>query len=182
MKLKRLLVSISIVIISTCFSMAQVTAPSGGESFSLEQLKDSALQHNIAMRKGRLKIAAAKEQRKEAFTKYFPNISAVGMTFRANREMAEMSIDPQEMLSPETKAALAELAPMMAQILPPEVLAGFGNPVTMSMMVPMVPMSSSSGMTSRVFTPMAAKSSKSTGHCATTTAGMSTFLSMSLAL
>ncbi len=134
MKLKRLLVSISIVIISTCFSMAQVTAPSGGESFSLEQLKDSALQHNIAMRKGRLKIAAAKEQRKEAFTKYFPNISAVGMTFRANREMAEMTIDPQEMLSPETKAALAELAPMMAQILPPEVLAGFGNPVTMSMM------------------------------------------------
>ena len=139
MKLKRLLVSISIVIISTCFSMAQVTAPSligraGGESFSLEQLKDSALQHNIAMRKGRLKIAAAKEQRKEAFTKYFPNISAVEMTFRANREMAEMTIDPQEMLSPETKAALAELAPMMAQILPPEVLAGFGNPVTMSMM------------------------------------------------
>lgn len=134
MKLKRLLVSISIVIISTCFSMAQVTAPSGGESFSLEQLKDSALQHNIAMRKGRLKIAAAKEQRKEAFTKYFPNISAVGMTFRANREMAEMTIDPQEMLSPETKAALAELAPMMAQILPPEVLAGLGNPVTMSMM------------------------------------------------
>lgn len=119
--------------------MAQVTAPSligreGGESFSLEQLKDSALQHNIAMRKGRLKIAAAKEQRKEAFTKYFPNISGTGMTFRANKEMAEMTIDPQEMLSPEMKAALAELAPMMSQILPPEVLAGLGNPMTMAMM------------------------------------------------
>jgi len=104
------------------------------QTYTLEQLKDSALQNNIAMRKGRLKIAAAKEQRREAFTKYFPNISAVGVTFRANREMAEMNIDPQEMLSPETKAALAELAPMMAQILPPEVLAGLGNPVTMSMM------------------------------------------------
>ena len=139
MKLKRLLVSISIVIISTCFSMAQVTAPSligraGGESFSLEQLKDSALQNNIAMRKGRLQIAAAKEQRREAFTKYFPNISGTGFTFRANKEMVEMSIDPQEMMSPAVKEVLSDLAPLMQQILPPEVLAGLGSPITMAMM------------------------------------------------
>ena len=94
------------------------------QTYTLEQLKDSALQNNIAMRKGRLQTAAAKEQRREAFTNYFPNISAVGMTFKANKEMAEMTIDPQDMLAPETKAALAELAPMMAQVLPAEALAG----------------------------------------------------------
>lgn len=128
-------------LISTIVS-AQVPTPlpahseGVGESprFTLEQLKDSALQNNIAMRKGRLQVAAAKEQRKEAFTKYFPSISGTGMTFRANKEMAEMTIDPQEMLTPEMKAALGELAPMMAQILPPEVLAGLGSPMTMAMM------------------------------------------------
>ena len=104
------------------------------QTYTLEQLKDSALQNNIAMRKGRLQMAAAKEQRREAFTNYFPNISAVGMTFKANKEMAEMTIDPQDMLAPETKAALAELAPMMAQVLPAEALAGLGSPMTMAMM------------------------------------------------
>ena len=129
---------LSIFILASACLGAQVTTPSWEgqvrRSFTLAQLKDSALQNNIAMRKGRLQIAAAKEQRREAFTKYFPNITGTGMTFRANKEMAEMTIDPQEMLSPETKAALAELAPMLAQILPPEVLAGLGSPMTMAMM------------------------------------------------
>ena len=121
--------SIIFFLLVCCGSIAAQT-----NTFTLAQLRDSALQNNIAMRKGRLKIAAAKEQRREAFTNYFPNISAMGATFKANREMAEMTIDPQDMLAPETKAALAEMAPMMAQILPAEVLASLNSPMTMAMM------------------------------------------------
>ena len=42
--------------------------------FTLQQLKDSALHNNIAVRNAQHGIDAAKEQRKEAFTKYFPNV------------------------------------------------------------------------------------------------------------
>ena len=141
MKLKRLLVNIFIIIISTGSSIAQVTAPSltgraGGESggsFTLAQLRDSALQNNIAIRTGRLKIAAAKEQRREAFTKYFPNISGTTLTFKANKEMVEMEMNPSEFVSPELKAALGEMTPMLSQILPMEALASLGNPISMAM-------------------------------------------------
>ena len=82
---------------------AQVTnPPSPGEGkgvgFTLQQLKDSALHNNIAIRNAELSIDAAREQRKEAFTKYFPNVSATGLTFNANRGMAKMEMNPSEMM------------------------------------------------------------------------------------
>ena len=45
------------------------------QAYTLEQIKDSALHNNIAIRHARHSIDAAKEQRKEAFTKYFPTVS-----------------------------------------------------------------------------------------------------------
>ncbi len=56
------------------------------------------------------------------------------------------------------------------------------TPVTTSTMLPLVAMSSSLGRTSLVFTPMRAKSSKSTGAWQTMIAGRSTLRRMSLAL
>ena len=97
------------------------------QTYTLQQLKDSALHNNIALRTARLDLEAAKQQRKEAFTKYFPNISGVGVTFNANRGMAKMDIDPSEMISPEMGAGLA-------QMFPAEALAALSNPISMSMM------------------------------------------------
>ena len=99
-----------------------------GESlYTLQQLKDSALQNNITIRSAQHNIEAAKEQRKEAFTKYFPNVSGTGLWFNANRGMAKMDIDPSGMISPELGASLA-------QIFPAEALATLGSPISMSMM------------------------------------------------
>ena len=97
------------------------------QSYTLEQLKDSALHNNIAISNARHSIEAAKEQRKEAYTKYFPNVSATGLWFNANRGMAKMEINPAGMISPELGTALA-------QMLPTEALAALGNPISMSMM------------------------------------------------
>ena len=97
------------------------------KSLSLEQLKTLALQNNIAVRKARRNIDAAQLQRKEAFTKYFPNVSGTGAWFNANKGMAKMDVNPGEMISPEMGAALAAS-------LPAEMLAGMTNPVSMSMM------------------------------------------------
>ena len=111
---------------------AQLSTPlpkegQGGESFSLRQLTDSALQNNLATRSAHHDIEAAHEQRREAFTKYFPNVSATAATFNANRGMAKMTLDPQTMISPELGAALA-------QSFPPEAMAALAAPMNMTMM------------------------------------------------
>lgn len=94
---------------------------------SFQQLRDSALQNNISLRRARLEIESATHQRKEAFTKYFPTVSATGLTFNANRAMAKMDIDPSEFITPELGASLA-------QTLPVEALASLSSPITMTMM------------------------------------------------
>ena len=97
------------------------------QTYTLRQLKDSALRNNIAIRTARYNIDAATQQRREAFTKYFPNISAMGAWFNADKGMAKMDIDPSAMISPELGAALATS-------LPAEALAALQTPIGLSMM------------------------------------------------
>ena len=97
------------------------------QTYTLQQLKDSALRNNIAMRTARLDIDAASQQRKEAFTNYFPNVSGTGLWFNANKGMAQMNMNLSENISPELGMALA-------QALPAEALAALGSPMSISMM------------------------------------------------
>ena len=103
-----------------------VTATSQ-QTYTLQQMKDSALQNNFAIRSAKYGVEAAQHQRKEAFTKYFPNVSGTGLWFNANKGMAQTTINPSEMISPELGAALA-------QSLPAEALAALGSPISISMM------------------------------------------------
>ena len=113
---------LAIIVCSVCcdFVAAQ-------QAYTLEQIKDSALHNNIAIRHARHSIDAAKEQRKEAFTKYFPNVSGTGLWFNANRGMAQTSINPSEMVP-------ASLASTLATMLPAEALVALANPISISMM------------------------------------------------
>lgn len=95
--------------------------------YTLEQILDSARQNNIAIRSAKHKIESAQQQRKEAFTKYFPSVSATGAWFNASKDMAQMTLNPAEMMSPQM---LNELA----QSLPASVVAGMANPMTFSML------------------------------------------------
>ena len=97
------------------------------QTYTLSQLKDSALNNNIAIRSARHSIDAAQHQRKEAFSKYFPNVSGTGLWFNADKGMAKMDINPSEYITPELGASLA-------QMLPPEALASLGSPMSMTMM------------------------------------------------
>ena len=81
------------------------------QTYTLEQIKDSALHNNIAIRSAKYNIATAKQQRKEAFTKYFPNVSGTGLWFNANKGMAQTTLNLSESLSPELGAALAQNSP-----------------------------------------------------------------------
>jgi len=96
-------------------------------TYSLQQLKDSALSHNLSMRKARYDIDAAREQRKEAFTKYFPNVTGTGVWFNANKGMAKMDVNPSEMIPPS-------LGGTLGMMLPQEALMELASPVSISMM------------------------------------------------
>ena len=97
------------------------------QTYNLDQILDSARQNNIAVRAAQLNIEAAQQQRKEAFTKYFPNVSAKGAWFNATKDMAEMTVNPSEMLSPQVAADLA-------QVLPASALAALATPTSISML------------------------------------------------
>ena len=111
---------LSLIVCSVCCIAA-------AQTYTLQQLKDSALQNNIAIRNARHAIDAAQQQRKEAFTKYFPNVSGTGLWFNANKGMAQTDLNLSEQITPELGMALA-------QALPAEALAALGSPFSVSMM------------------------------------------------
>ena len=104
-----------------------IVLTASAQIYTLEQIKDSVLHNNIAIRSAKYNIATAQQQRKEAFTKYFPNVSGTGLWFNANKGMAQTTLKPSENISPELGAALA-------QSLPQEALAALETPVSISMM------------------------------------------------
>ena len=112
----------AIIVCSVCCDMIAAQP-----AYTLQQLKDSALQNNVAVSNARLSIEAATQQRKEAFTKYFPNVSATGLWFNANKGMAQTSINPSE-------AIPASLASALSTSLPAEALSALANPISISMM------------------------------------------------
>ncbi len=139
---KRILFNLSIVILaitSLSLSAQSIYSPpsreglgvglggSYGSPFSLPQLLDSARQNNITLRNAQRSVDEAKEQRKEAFTNFFPNISATGFWFNANKGMAETTINPSEVIP-------ADVASSLASSLPPALLGALGNPISVSMM------------------------------------------------
>jgi outer membrane protein TolC len=63
------------------------------EVYTLEKCKQMALENNAKSRNSRLAVEAAEQTRKEAFTKYFPSVSATGMGYKANRPILELGID-----------------------------------------------------------------------------------------
>ena len=110
----------AIIVCSVCCDFVAAQQP-----YTLEQIKDSALHNNFALRSAKYDVEAAQQQRKEAFTKYFPNVSGTGLWFNANKGMAQMDIDP---------SGMPELGASLAQMLPVEALAAMGNPISISMM------------------------------------------------
>ena len=112
---------ITVIVCSLCCNIV------AAQTYTLEQLKDSARHNNITLRNAQRSVDAAAQQRKEAFTKYFPNISGTGFWFNANKGMARMDVYPSQVIPAEVGAA-------MAQQFPAEALAALQSPISMSML------------------------------------------------
>ena len=62
-------------------------------TYSLEQLKQLAVENNYSLRSARNAIQQSKEVKSEAFTKFFPQISAMGFGFQNNKPMIDIDVE-----------------------------------------------------------------------------------------
>lgn len=69
---------------------------------TLEECKVMALKYNADMETGKMDVEAAKQTRKEEFTKYFPKISAGATTYKADDNLVKGTIPPIPPLGIET--------------------------------------------------------------------------------
>ena len=84
--------------LAACTLCAGLAIPAWGQtadkSYTLEQCRTMALEHNIKMKNAKNNLAGAEQTRKEAFTNYFPTVSATGMGYNANEPAATMALAP----------------------------------------------------------------------------------------
>ncbi len=73
------------------------------QTYTLDQLKQLAVENNFNLRSARNAIQQSKEQKSEALTKYFPTISATGAAVTFDKPMLEIDL--------EMPAQLASLLP-----------------------------------------------------------------------
>ncbi len=122
--MKTMILFATVLLCATLSCMAQ---PSTEKIYTLAQLQDSALANNESLRAAHYEVEAAKQQRREAFTKYFPNVSATGFAFRSNKPLVDVEVSLADQISPEMGAALASS-------LPTELVASLADPMNISMM------------------------------------------------
>ena len=72
---------------------------SGQNTYTLEECHTMALENNARLKNARNDVAGAIQGKKEAFTKYFPDISATGMGYNANKGLIEMDMGPDGSMS-----------------------------------------------------------------------------------
>ena len=61
---------------------------------NLEECKERALKNNAGIQTGKIDVEVAKQTKKEAFTKYFPQISAGAVTYKADDNLIKATVPP----------------------------------------------------------------------------------------
>lgn len=77
--------------------------------YSLEQCRKMALDNNIKVRDSQLGIAQAKEQEKEAYTKYFPTVTAGATYFRSSDDLIQEKVSLSATDQQQLAQAMAQL-------------------------------------------------------------------------
>ena len=68
-------------------------------TYTLDQLKQLAVENNYSLRSARNAIQQSKEVKSEAFTKFFPRVSASGLGFQNSKPLIEYDIELPEVLA-----------------------------------------------------------------------------------
>lgn len=76
-----------------------LTAVYAQRSYTLDECLEQALAHNLRLKTAERNLQIAQEDRKNAFTKYFPSVSATGGGVLANKGLLEMELQPGALMS-----------------------------------------------------------------------------------
>ena len=87
---------ITIILCSVCCN-AIATAQG---TYTLDQLKQLAVENNYNLRSARNAIQQSKEVKSEAWTKYFPQVSAMGFGFQNNKPMIDLDVELPDAIAP----------------------------------------------------------------------------------
>ena len=97
--MKKILITITCSV-CCCITAAQTT-------LTLDQCKQLARENNIALRSARNDIEQAEQQKKQAFTNYFPQVSAMGAGLTANKHLVQMDMELPAALAAAMPAGVA---------------------------------------------------------------------------
>lgn len=81
------------------FFAAVATAAPAQKIYTLDECRTMALENNVKLRNAANAVESARQERKEAFTKYFPSVSATGMAFNADKGLLQMDMAPDMQMS-----------------------------------------------------------------------------------
>ena len=81
------------------------------QTYTLDQLKQLAVENNFNLRSARNAIQQSKEQKSEAFTKYFPTVSAVGAGITMNKYLLEADLSLPDGLASQLPPAVSAAWP-----------------------------------------------------------------------
>lgn len=80
---------------------------------TLEQCRDAAINHNIAVRSANRSLEKAQEQKKEAFTKYFPSVSAAAFTYHSSKDVVRGDINTSDVIPSSIASSIPEAIAIM---------------------------------------------------------------------
>ena len=112
-----------------------VVASTSSKVYSLEQCVNEAVSNNLKLRNADKQILMSEEQRKEAYTKYFPTISAMGLGYMADKGLVQMDLGggmAMSLLKHGYNASVTAMQPVFAggQIVNGNKLAKIGEDVS----------------------------------------------------
>ena len=81
------------IILSAALLLAAASAQAQ-RLMTAEQAVNDALQNNVRMKNADNDLEAARQAKKQAFTKYFPTVSATGIGYMADKGLLEMNLGP----------------------------------------------------------------------------------------
>lgn len=86
---------------------------------TLEQCRDAAINHNIAVRSANRSLEKVQEQKKEAFTKYFPSVSAAAFTYHSSKDVVRGDINTSDVIPSSIASSIPEaIATMIPSSVP----------------------------------------------------------------
>jgi outer membrane protein TolC len=120
--MKKSLITIALLALS-------IYSAQGQEIITLDKCKELALKNNARIKDSEIEVQIAQQQKKEAFTNYFPNVSSMGFGYMANKPMVSMEVDLSSQMQPLISVLSPVIGWAMTNGVPvdPAALAGLQN-------------------------------------------------------